>query len=252
MSEAAAIGNHLALYERQGFVGPIKAFEPEELQEMAQEIFRDLKAKNFDFYAKRNRHLNWDIAEQLAMAAPMADLAAEILGPELLLWRTNFFVGQPGSGIRWHHDEYKKLLSDTVHQLSIHLAISASSEDNCIMLLPGSHAMTREELAAVGFNFIEGTADRMGGSNYWRDPAGSAKIVKMISAPGEFFAFHPRLIHASLDLTQHPDARPAAQAATKKQEMPRIGITLRITVPQNMVFPDAFIKALGDHAIRLR
>jgi ectoine hydroxylase-related dioxygenase (phytanoyl-CoA dioxygenase family) len=184
----------------------------------------------------------------------IAESAALILGPELVLWRTNFFAIRQGRGLPWHQDEYRTLLSDPLAQVSIHLGITGATEANCIMVLPGSHRMTIEELADEGFNFIPGTdKGAYGAPNFWRDPSRSLNITRMLLRPGEFFVFHPRLIHASHDLTapaNDPRKAPLFPAALPP---PRVGFGLRITVPENEVLPAAFAETItrGDHCVRM-
>jgi hypothetical protein len=253
MFDSTYTGNAAEDFAVRGFIGPFKAVDEAEVDGIAGTLLSELARTSSALAAQRNRHLDWDRVRRLTVAEAIVDRAEQLLGPDLVLWRTNFFVFRAGDGIRWHHDEYKSLLADTSKQLSIQLGITPATEDNCLLLFPGSHAMTQAELASAGFHAIAGTEKNLGGTNFWRDPAGDAPIVKMTLRPGEFFIFHPRLLHASYDLTESPDGQPTSPAA-RREAMPRVGLTLRVTVPHNEVFPAAFAETRerGDRCVPLR
>lgn len=249
MPEHGAAHKHLEQYKTFGFIGPVKAFDAQELVDLVPAILQELRHKGFSLAAVRNRHLDWDIAHRLVAAEAIAALAAQLLGPELVLWRTNFFTISAGKGLRWHQDEYRTLLADPLRQLSVHLGISEASEDNCLLLVPGSHAKTREELAEAGFHFIADTKG-YGAPNFWREADKPVGMVRMMLKPGEFFIFHPRLLHASRDLISPQEETPPVPTSPLP---PRVGFAIRLTVPDNEVLPAAFAETAsrGDHCVRL-
>lgn len=242
-------------YRELGYVGPLRAFSADELNGVGPAVLGELNGKYSGLLAIRNRHLDWEVARRLVSSAAMLDAACQVLGPELVLWRSNFFIGKPGRGIGWHQDEYQTLLADPVNQVSLHLGITAASEDNCVMIVPGTHVLTREQLAEMGFNFIRGSdKGAYGTPNFWRGESSPGKrfdVVKMTVRPGEFFLFHPSLVHASRDNTTPV---PAAAAAPAAAIPPRVGLGLRITVPRNQILPGAFAETAsrGDYPVRLK
>src|ERR1700747_2102327 len=144
-------------YRENGFIGPIKALEPSELDGIGECVVEELESKNYSLAAKRNRHLDWDVAKHLATLPAIVETVTRLLGPDLILWRPNFSTGQPGRGVRWHQDEYRTLLADPSNQISLHLGISAAPPDNCVMVIPGSHRLSRDALHRLGFNFLQRT-----------------------------------------------------------------------------------------------
>jgi ectoine hydroxylase-related dioxygenase (phytanoyl-CoA dioxygenase family) len=254
MPEYNPSGDLVAQYHRLGYVGPIKAFEPEEMEGVAEAVRQEVHSHNYNLASKRNRHLDWSAIALLAMVPAIIRCAKQVLeNDELVLWRTNIFIGQPGRGARWHQDQYRTLLADPLHHVSMHLAISAATPDNCVMLVPGSHKLTKETLPKAGFHYIEGTdAGAYGAPAYWRDPSVSAEIVKMTLRPGEFFIFHPSTLHGSYDLT-HPRRQPKPVVGNP-DTLPRVGLAIRITVPGNEVLPAAFAETLPrpDHCVVLK
>ena len=65
---------------------------------------------------------------------------ASLYGPDLLLWRTNFFIKEPGAKeIPWHQDfNYWPLEPPII--ISAWIAVdSATLENSCLQIVPGSH-----------------------------------------------------------------------------------------------------------------
>lgn len=248
---------HLEQYETYGFVGPLKAFGATELGGVAEAVLREVGQNRGGIISKRNRHLDWPVAQRLVKARAIVESAAQILGPDLVLWRTHFFVGYPGQGLGWHQDEYRTLLADPLNHISIHLGITAAPADNCVMLFPGSHKMAPEALVERGFNVKPGTGKgAYGNFGFWRSPEYPLEVVRMVLRPGEYFIFHPRLIHGSHDATslpKGPDNIPSIQGSNRALT-PRVGFGLRVTVPGNKVLPAAFAETIarGDHCVKLQ
>jgi hypothetical protein len=269
MSENADV---VETYKNLGFVGPLTAFSRDELVGVKEAVMDELESDDFSISVKRNRHLDWDVARRLTYAPAIIDVVTRLLGPDLQLWRTNFFIGIRGRGVRWHQDQYNGLLRDTTNQVSVHLGITEATSDNCVMVSPGSHLSDRTAIAESGFNFIDGTdEDGYGAPNYWRQAKSNLEVVKMMLKPGEFFVFHPMLLHASLDVTSPPptpppslstrplrNARKLARGAQPRADLradgyPRIGFALRIAGPHNEVFKAAFAETVkrGDHCVKM-
>jgi len=106
-----------------------------------------------------------------------------------------------------------------------------------------------EAAAAPGDAGVPGSeGGAYGAPNFWRDPASQLAARPMLLEPGTFFVFHPRLLHASRDVTTPDDVRPKPGEGTL-----RIGLALRIAAADNTVLPAAFAETLprADHAIAL-
>ena len=228
-------------YAAQGYAGPFRALPADTALDLADTLLREVGGSDAPFSARRNRHLDWPLIDDLARARPIAQLASALLGEDLVLWRSQLFFMAKGKGLRWHQDQYLTLLADDTRQVSVHLSLTRTLADNCIQIVPGSHTLSREDLAARGFNLIAGSeGGKYGAPNFWRDPASELAALPMLLEPGEFFVFHPRLLHGSRDVTQPVDVRPAIDA----QAPPRIGLGLRIAAASNVVLPAAFAETL--------
>jgi len=237
-------------YAARGYAGPFRALPAEAALDIAAMLRREVGGPDAPFSARRNRHLDWPLIDDLARARPIVELARALLGEDLVLWRSQMFVMHAGKGLRWHQDQYLTLLADDTRQVSVHLSLTRTTADNCIRIVPSSHTLNHEDLAARGFNLIAGSeGGKYGAPNFWRDPTSELEALPMLLEPGEFFVFHPRLLHGSRDVTQPVDARPAGGP----QAEPRIGLGLRIAAASNTVLPAAFAETLPrpDRAVAL-
>jgi len=241
------------LYADQGYVGPLTAFTPEEMATIIPQVAADM-AKQTELRGWRNRHLEWDLARRLTTAPAIVDAMKKLLAPNLLVWRTNFFVVSSGKGLPWHQDEYNSLLQDPVHHITTHLAITDAAENNCLMIIPGSHKYTRDSIEHDGFEHIEqgNVEERLGTPRYRRIAGRAPEPVRVLLKPGEFIVFHPSLMHGSSD---NLNAYPPKPSLLKrlKNKLPgsgrpgtnisgpdRLAFGIRATVPENKVLPPAF------------
>ena len=96
----------LGFFNKNGFVGPFKLYEPEE----ARELLRSIRIKNqdrskclFDNPVNYDRHFDIDELARHICHPGICDRLISILGKDLLCWRTEFFPKFPGAqGTEWH------------------------------------------------------------------------------------------------------------------------------------------------------
>jgi hypothetical protein len=244
-------------YADQGYVGPFTAFTPEEMQTIIPQVSEDM-AKQTELQGWRNRHLEWKLAHDLTFAPAIVDTMAKLLGPNLLVWRSNFFVVSPNKGLPWHQDEYNSLLEDPINHITAHLAITEAAENNCLMIIPGSHKYKHETMEDEGFEHIEQGAveARLGTPRYRRIPGRAPEPVRILLKPGEFIVFHPSLMHGSADNLNVMPGKPSLLQRIKNKltSSPhpqatapgpdRLAFGIRATVPENKVLPPAFAETL--------
>jgi len=87
-------------------------------------------------------------AYELVTAPTVLDFVEEILGPDILLYNSNYIIKEPGSDayIAWHQDLTYWGLADDEAQISMWLALApATSESGCMVMLPGTHHDGRAE-----------------------------------------------------------------------------------------------------------
>lgn len=238
--DAISLAGACERYHAEGYAGPFRSLPEAEALAAADALLREAGGPDTPFAARRNRHLDWPLVDRIARAEPIVAVARALLGDRLVLWRSQMFFMEAGKGLRWHRDEYLTLLADPARQVSIHLSLTRTREDNCIRIVPRSHVLDREELDASGFRLVPGSeGGKYGAPNFWRDPASALRAMPMLLEPGTFFVFHPRLLHGSRDVTTPDDTRPAAGHGER-----RVGIGLRIAAADNTVLPAAFAETL--------
>ena len=208
-------------FERDGFLGPYRAFS-----EVTAARFREtietqvLTTVGPDPKSPlQSRHLDSAAVYALCSAPAIVDRLVALLGPDVVLWRSNFFEKTTRSpALGWHRDSgHWRTLLDPMINVSAWLAIDAATRDNgCVRLIPGSH--------------------RQGYRQNTRDPkfvdtssVDDSRAIEMELKPGEFFLFNAEVLHASFENTSG---------------IPRLGLAIRFTVPRVRVDQDAI---LPDH-----
>ena len=138
-------------FRTQGFLGPFALCSPEEMGARRPAIEAVLESEPPDHRQKvHNRHLDhrliWDQATDPEIIGRMQCL----YGDDLLMWRTNFFVKEPGAKeIPWHQDHNYWPLEPPVIA-SAWIAIDESTvENSCLQVIPGSHRRTLPHVRAT-------------------------------------------------------------------------------------------------------
>ena len=92
-------------YLRDGFVAPIRVLSDPEARLLRTEVealaARPVVDRKTDF---RQSHLIYGWADRLVRHPSILDAVEDVLGPNILVWRTNFFVKPPSSPqfVSWH------------------------------------------------------------------------------------------------------------------------------------------------------
>jgi hypothetical protein len=211
-------------FKEQGYLGPIPMMSPKEMIALTPEIECILNTEpgidiNNDntpdrvpvrrYKREHNRHLDQRVIYDLATHPNILGRMVSLYGPDLLLWRTNFFVKQPGAKrIPWHQDfNYWPLEPPVI--CSAWIAIDESTVANsCVQIIPGSHRKVIPHIKATK----DTSFHEMGDDQYY--DSDSAVDVEM--KPGEFILFNERTLHHS-----HPNT----------SDKRRIGLAIRVILP---------------------
>lgn len=241
------------LYEKQGYVGPLTAFPPEELERLGVIALISSFEATPDW--ARNRHLDSPLIARICQNETVLSCVRALLGPNLILWRSNIFaIASAGRGLGWHQDTYRTLLDSPpgAAQCSVQINFSDSTSLNAVSVIPGSHAWTDEVLQERGFH-VRRTGDRgLYGTPYWDIPVRTA-TKKIFMTAGQFYVFHPRLLHASVRARWIRGARNEqslgprllqrtmlAYETWRRKDPVRYSLTLRVATPETRVLPLAF------------
>lgn len=201
-------------FQRDGFVGPIRAFQADEVEQLANEVSGILSGSE----PTHHRHLDHPSVYRLCTPIEIIERISSLIGPDIMLWASNFFVKEPGSpGTPWHQDQNNGIspVVEPPLNISVWLAIDdVLSKNSCIKFLAGSHLQpVNHERPAEGQYF--GLADTSGFD--------LSKATEMELRRGEFVIFTDRVLHG---------------AEPNRSNLRRAGIAMRFTTP--------FVKILRD------
>jgi non-heme Fe2+,alpha-ketoglutarate-dependent halogenase len=228
-------------FNEDGFIGPIKLYEPDE----AAALMREVRIKNQDrsksvFKNDVNYDRHFDIPElsRHIMHPTIRKYITAILGPDVLLWRTEFFAKFPGSvGTEWHQvrdysyatGKPQILPTETAWNAYIDITVwttftPATRETGCMRFVRGSHKheifdeyktpkkgrektydksyeeMFTEATGFYGYDFSEFLIDPS-----WT-PA-PEDVVDMEMDPGECLIFTASCVHGSQPNTTERQTR---------------------------------------------
>ena len=171
----------------------------------------------------RDKHLEDGKLLDLYADPAIVERIAQLLGPDLLLWRTQFFPKYPGmGGTGWHQatsylNETMRVATlspqrlDELFQLTVWIAVTDSTLANgCLRMIPGTHRellpMSVEEYDPV--KHAENKSDRFG-TKILRpsDAIDENSAQNLVMKAGQFIIFSERVMHGALPNITSDDAR---------------------------------------------
>ena len=132
-------------FEENGYLGPYATFTPEEMVEITRGVNEVLADKSpWASHNGQSRHLDkkviWDLCSHPAIVERMASVS----GPDLVLWRSNFFTKQPGDKeIPWHQDHNYWPLNPKINITAWVAIDNVTVENSCVQILPGRREAIR-------------------------------------------------------------------------------------------------------------
>ena len=209
-------------YHRDGVLGPYPLLAEAEMEVARRVIDREIigpAAGDDHILHYHDRHLDHRIVCRICRRPELIDRVASLLGPDLMIWRSNFQVKPPvaeavGDAARyievpWHQDGAYFGLQPLV-LVSAWIAITEATEENgCMQVVAGSHTQTFDhdhdpERRAFGRS-VPGTGHRS------RCRARAAAASRRNSC-------------CSTENTLHA-------SGSNRTSRPRVGLTPRISVP---------------------
>ena len=183
-------------FKTDGYVTPISVLSASEANQMRQQLQSVEAVQDGALYpAQRNKSfLLFKWLNDLTRDPRVLDPVSQLIGPDILLWNTLFWIKEPGASsyISWHQDtRYWGLSSDQVVTAWIALA-PASVEAGCMRVMPGTHRGNvlphedkyhKDNMLTRGQEIIEGVDDD--------------KAVFMPLEIGQMSIHNYRLAHAS-------------------------------------------------------
>ena len=227
----------VASFHKNGFIGPFKVYEPEDIAERWKIIRRQLLDRSCAAYpvdthkgvtniANYDRHLDIDLLSEHITRPEIVDRVASILGKNVICWRTEFFPKYKGDeGTDWHQawtfanaSGREQIVWPTEKggfggTITAWTAFTDSTIKNgCLQLMPGTHTMRfydeskGMEYRPEQLNAVEKESVRRGffGYDYRQlqvDPnwkPDESKAFPLVMKAGECVIFWSTLMHASL------------------------------------------------------
>jgi non-heme Fe2+,alpha-ketoglutarate-dependent halogenase len=230
-----------AEFIRDGFIGPVKLYEPDEAIAMLREIrIRNQNRSKalYDNDVNYDRHFDIPLLAQHVMHPEIVRHVQGILGPDILLWRTEFFPKFPGSaGTEWHQVTDYSYASGLPQILGTEASWNAliditvwtsftraTRENGCLRFVRGSHKkwyfdehktprrgrnagydVNNPGTGFFGYEFSDFLIDK----DWQPDPA---DVVEVETQPGEAVIFTANCVHGSLPNSTERETRYAISA----------------------------------------
>ena len=131
-------------FNELGYLFPLEVFDPQEVVAMrayCDDLFAKAMAAGFNRYAINGWHCHCAGLYDLCTEPRILDLVQDLLGEDLVLWGTHFFLKEPGDSKRvsWHQDASYWPLSPS-KTATVWLAIDdADAGNGAMQVIPRSH-----------------------------------------------------------------------------------------------------------------
>jgi non-haem Fe2+, alpha-ketoglutarate-dependent halogenase len=201
-------------FYEDGFLGPFTLCSPEEMGERRAEIDRQISniSTVYGRHTWRDRHLDCEAVRDLIVQPEVTERFAQILGPDLLVWRSQMHRKEPGApGFAWHQASTylmealaKPVLfpsdRDGLFELTGWLALDDVDRQNgCVQFVRGGHRTIHTmTVSGKGLDEFSKVQFKL---NAEIDPE---KIVNAEMKAGQYIIFSERVIHGSeANLSNH-------------------------------------------------
>lgn len=183
-------------YEDDGFVFPVDVLSPgEALACRAQlEAYETATGGPISADRRQKAHLLFPWANRLARDPRILDAVEDLLGPDILLWASTFFVKEAGSPafVSWHQDAtYWGLSGNDVVTAWVALS-DAPVESGAMKFWPGSH---KQPILAHEDSFAEDNLLSRGQEIAVDVPEEEAALIPLKA--GQMSLHHVLLVHGS-------------------------------------------------------
>ena len=183
-------------YHRDGFYSPVAAISAAEAAQCREKLESyEAEHESIMKTVMRNKpHLVFTWINELIRDSRIVDVVEDVLGPNILVWGTNFFIknAHDPAYISWHQDStYWGLSHPDVMTAWIALS-NVTIENGAMRMLPGSHLM--DQLPHVDTFADNNLLTR--GQEVQVD-VDESKAVDIPLKPGEMSLHHVRTVHGS-------------------------------------------------------
>lgn len=193
-----------SFYER-GYIGPFDVFTPEQMRDFKEDLLaiENTESKTYGFVTPRDRHFEMPRLWNYIRNPAVTDRIAQLLGPDLLCWRSQVFYKGPHSpAIQWHQastfmvEDYQDPAvfpadRDSLFQITAWIAVDESTTENgCIRFAVGTH----DRIRPIKFGGEEGFYNAAFSLDF---DESEHEVVEVPCKPGQMILFTERCIHGS-------------------------------------------------------
>ncbi|MHC5024834.1 MAG: phytanoyl-CoA dioxygenase family protein [Planctomycetota bacterium] len=214
-----------------GFLPPFDVFDDEAVRTLRETLMetRGRASAVYGFVTDRDRHLDTPAMLE-AMAHPaITDRLAQLLGPDLVCWRSQIFCKPPGgAAIQWHQASTYMMEDsflapvlvprnrDRLFQLTVWIPLVRVTRSNgCLRFLTGSQDRMHTIRLGGRSGFYEA-------SYAFECDIDEDRVVDVEMGPGQALIFSERTVHGS-------DAN--------ETDQPRLAFNYRVVTPEVEVYP---------------
>ena len=183
-------------YSSNGFAFPIRAITGSRSAELADRVqkLRKTDPPLAERALGTNCHLLFPWLHELAHTSKILDEVEQVIGPNIMLWSTSFFIKDPGSKsyVSWHQDSTYWGLNP-LEIVTAWLAFTPSNNSNgCMRVIPESHrrGQSAHKDTFANHNLLSR------GQEIEVDISGE-QVVDLALEPGEMSLHHVRIFHGS-------------------------------------------------------
>jgi len=184
-----------ARYAIDGFQFPIRALSAEKATDYRRKLEASQEALGGKFQGlyTQKPHLLFTWLAELVREPAILDLAQQVVGPDILLWSTEFFIKAAGDErfVPWHVDNTYWHIEPQI-QVTIWIALSDVDADNGpLRYIPGSHLANPLEIE------IRASEKNMLISGQVAKGVDESHAVDVLLRVGEVSVHDSRTLHAS-------------------------------------------------------
>jgi len=186
----------LEAYRREGFLGPIRLFTPEQCRRIARHLRRSGLPAPIEWEKGRaaSDRVFYDLATQPVLLA----LLTSLLGEDLILWGASAVVRAPGAMHPWHCD--MESAAPAGGFITAWIGLEHTSRDSVLQLISRSHRMGKTVQQARGERGLRrDLATPAAMLAVVREAEPGAALVQPEMSDGDALVFDGRLWHGSLN-----------------------------------------------------
>lgn len=182
-------------YASAGFQFPIRALSSEKAADYRRKLEASQQALGGKFQGlyTQKPHLLFTWLAELVREPAILDLAQQVVGPDILLWSTEFFIKASGDErfVPWHVDNTYWHIEPQI-QVTIWIALSDVNPDNGpLRYIPGSHLANPLEVET------QASEKNMLISGQVAKGVDESRAVDVLLRAGEVSVHDSRTLHAS-------------------------------------------------------